>query len=130
MTAKVLEVQNLKKYFPVKTNLFGRGTEFVKAVDGVDFHINSGEILGLVGESGSGKTTTGRTIIRLLDPTEGEIIFDGQDITNIRKKDLRKTYEQCSLSFRILCFSEPEKEGWQCYRRGLICTWNEGPCTA
>ena len=51
MTAKVLEVQNLK-VFPVKTNLFGRGTEFVKAVDGVDFHINSGEILGLVGESG------------------------------------------------------------------------------
>lgn len=100
MTAKVLEVQNLKKYFPVKTNLFGRGTEFVKAVDGVDFHINSGEILGLVGESGSGKTTTGRTIIRLLDPTEGEIIFDGQDITNTRKKDLRKTYEQMQLVFQ------------------------------
>ena len=53
----------------------------MKAVDGVDFHINSGDI-GSVGESGSGKTTTGRTIIRLLDPTEGEIIFDGQDITN------------------------------------------------
>ncbi|MGI6576573.1 MAG: ABC transporter ATP-binding protein [Eubacteriales bacterium] len=100
MSSKVLEVKNLKKYFPVKTSLFGKGAEFVKAVDGIDFHINHGEILGLVGESGSGKSTTGRTIIRLLDPTEGEIIFDGKNITNLKKRRLRNVYEQMQLVFQ------------------------------
>jgi len=100
LSARILEVRNLKKYFPVKTNLFGKGTEFVKAVDGIDFHINYGEVLGLVGESGSGKSTTGRTIIRLLDPTEGEIIFEGKDITHLKKDRLRSVYKHMQLVFQ------------------------------
>ena len=71
MTANILEVKNLKKYFPFKKGLLGRTVEYVRAVDGVDFQIGYGETLGLVGESGCGKSTTGRTIMRLLEPTEG-----------------------------------------------------------
>jgi oligopeptide transport system ATP-binding protein len=100
MPARILEVRNLKKYFPVKTNLFGTGLEFVKAVDGVDFHIDYGEVLGLVGESGSGKSTTGRTVLRLLDPTEGTVIFEGKNITDLGKKKLRKIYERMQLVFQ------------------------------
>ncbi|MEG2245886.1 MAG: ABC transporter ATP-binding protein [Paraclostridium sp.] len=73
---KLLEVKNLKQYFPIDKK------SVVKAVDDVTFHIYEGETFGLVGESGSGKSTTGRTIIRLYDPTEGEIIFDGKNISN------------------------------------------------
>lgn len=100
MSAKILEVRKLKKYFPVKTNLIGKGIEFAKAVDGINFHINYGEILGLVGESGSGKTTTGRTVLRLLDPTEGEIIFEGQDITHFKRNRLRTVYRHMQLVFQ------------------------------
>ena len=75
----LLEVNHLKKYFPVKTGLFH--TSYVKAVDDVSFFIRRGETFGLVGESGCGKTTLGRTVLRLIEPTEGEIIYDGKDIT-------------------------------------------------
>ncbi len=81
MTAnKLLEIKNLKQYFPVSSGLLK--TRFVKAVDGVSFHIDKGETFGLVGESGCGKTTVGRTILRLYEPTEGQIIYDGKDITH------------------------------------------------
>lgn len=100
MSASILEVKNLKKYFPAKTNLFGKGTEFVRAVDGIDFYINQGEVLGLVGESGCGKSTTGRTVLRLLEPTEGRIIFDGRDITHLKKKMLRSIYKHMQLVFQ------------------------------
>lgn len=75
----LLEVKNLKKYFPLQQGFIGRGTGTVKAVDGISLHILQGETLGLVGESGSGKTTAGRTILRAMNPTEGEIIFHLQD---------------------------------------------------
>ncbi|MFZ7133664.1 MAG: ABC transporter ATP-binding protein [Eubacteriales bacterium] len=88
MSDKLLEVKNLKKYFPVKEGLLK--TNYVKAVDGVSFHINEGETLGLVGESGCGKTTVGRTLLRLLEPTEGQIIYEKKDITQGSMLQYRK----------------------------------------
>ncbi len=89
----LVSVRNLKKHFPVGQGpldkLFKREALAVRAVDGVDFDIYPGETLGLAGESGSGKTTTGRLVLRLLEPTGGTILFDGQDITHLPERDLR-----------------------------------------
>lgn len=93
----LLEVKHLKKYYQVKNGLFKKVN--VKAVDDVSFYIRRGETLGLVGESGCGKTTLGRTILRLLEPTDGEIIFDGKVINQADMKDYRK---RCRLFSRIL----------------------------
>ena len=79
MSTLLIDVRNLKQYFPVKTGLFK--TEFLKAVDDVSFSINEGETLGLVGESGCGKTTVGRSILRLYEPTAGEVLYDGVPVT-------------------------------------------------
>lgn len=100
MAANILKVKGLKKYFPFKKSLLGRTGEYVKAVDGVDFHIGYGETLGLVGESGCGKSTTGRTIMRLLEPTEGEILFEGENIVQFNKKQLRQVYKHMQLIFQ------------------------------
>lgn len=100
MSANILEVKGLKKYFPFKKDLLGKPLEYVRAVDGVDFQIGYGETLGLVGESGCGKSTTGRTIMRLLEPTEGEIFFEGQNITRFDKKQLRQVYKHMQLIFQ------------------------------
>jgi oligopeptide transport system ATP-binding protein len=88
MTAALLEVKQLKKRFEVSRGL-GREKVFVRAVDGVDFTITRGETLGLVGESGCGKTTVGRLIIRLIEPTEGEILFGGENLAHLDKKKLQ-----------------------------------------
>lgn len=88
MSNVLLEVQNLKQHFRVGGSLLA--TKFVKAVDGVSFYINRGETLGLVGESGCGKTTVGRTILRLYEPTEGKIIYDGKDITKVNMMPYRR----------------------------------------
>ena len=77
----LLEVQQLKKHFPIYKGIFSRVSGRVHAVDGVSFHIERGETLGLVGESGCGKSTVGRTLLKLLEPTGGRIIVDGEDIT-------------------------------------------------
>ncbi len=92
----LLKVTDLKKYFPVNTSFFWGKDRFVRAVDGVSFTIRSGETFGLVGESGCGKSTVGRTIIRLYDPTGGQIVFDGNDIshkTENQMKPLRKSMQ-------------------------------------
>lgn len=96
----VLQVKNLKTYFPVRKGVFGRITDYVRAVDDVSFEVYPGETLGLVGESGCGKTTLGRTILRLIEPTAGEIIFDGQNITNLPAKELRLLRKNIQIIFQ------------------------------
>ncbi|MFJ7667848.1 ABC transporter ATP-binding protein [Lysinibacillus sp. NPDC097195] len=96
----LLEVNNLKTYYPIKGGFFKKTVGHVKAVDNVSFAIKNGETLGLVGESGCGKSTTGRTIIRLLDSTEGQIVFNGQDITKIQGKSLREIRKDIQMVFQ------------------------------
>ncbi len=96
----ILEVKNLKVHFPVKPGLFSREREFVKAVDGVSFSIGPGETLGLVGESGCGKSTLGRAIMRLVEPTAGEIFLDGENITRMSGSDLRTRRRRFQMIFQ------------------------------
>src|SRR5688572_31899038 len=81
----ILEVRNLRKYFPIRGGIFSRVVANVKAVEDVSFDVKRGEVVGLVGESGSGKTTVGRSILRLIEPSSGEVWFDGTDITKLSK---------------------------------------------
>ncbi len=97
---KVIEVKNLKTYFPINKSLFGKASEFVKAVDDVSFDVYEGETLGLVGESGCGKTTLGRTILRLEEPTSGLISFRKHDITNVSASDLRALRKDMQIIFQ------------------------------
>lgn len=96
----LLEVKNLKTYYPIKGGILRRTVAVVKAVDDISFEIKKGETLGLVGESGCGKSTAGRTIMRLLDATEGQIVFDGQDITNLGGTSLRKIRKDVQMVFQ------------------------------
>ena len=96
----VLEVTGLKKHFPVKKGLLSRGSSKVYAVDGVSFHIDRGETLGLVGESGCGKSTVGRTVLRLLDPTEGSIKLAGRDVTHLSKAEMRSVRREMQIIFQ------------------------------
>lgn len=97
---KIIEVKNLKTYFPINKSLFGKATEFVRAVDDVSFDVYEGETLGLVGESGCGKTTLGRTILRLVEPTSGIISFKKHDITNVSDKELRALRADMQIIFQ------------------------------
>ena len=96
----LIEVKNLKKYFPVHKGFFKRTTQNVQAVDDVSFAIRSGETLGLVGESGCGKSTTGRTIIRLYEPTSGEIIYKGTEIGRLSQKELKPYRKKIQMIFQ------------------------------
>ncbi len=86
----LLELQGLKKHFPIKAGLLQKTVGHIKAVDGINLKVKKGETLGIVGESGCGKSTVGRTIIRLYEPTDGKIIFNGKDISRISESDLRR----------------------------------------
>lgn len=96
----LLEIIDLKTYYPIKGGFFRHTVGYVKAVDNISFAIKNGETLGLVGESGCGKSTTGRTILRLLDATDGKIIFDGEDITKLRGKSLREIRKDIQMVFQ------------------------------
>ena len=96
----ILEVKNLKTWFPTKTNFFGKPTEYVKAVNDVSFDVYEGETMGLVGESGCGKTTLGRTILRLAPAMDGEVIFDGKNILDMSKGDLKDMRKDMQIIFQ------------------------------
>ncbi len=96
----LLEVQNLKKYFPIKKGLISKTIGYVKAVDDVSFQIKKGETLGLVGESGCGKTTIGRSLLRLIEPTGGIVNFEGQNVTEMDSKDLKKLRKDMQIIFQ------------------------------
>ncbi len=97
---ELLKVSNLKKYFPIKTGIWQKITGYVKAVDDISFTIYKGETFGLVGESGCGKSTTGRTILRLHEPTAGEVWFNGEDINRLSEEDLRKKRRDMQIVFQ------------------------------
>jgi oligopeptide transport system ATP-binding protein len=96
----LLEVEGLKKYFPIRKGLLSRTVGHVKAVDGVSFAVREGEVLGLVGESGCGKTTTGRCILRLLEPTAGSVKFMGREITGLPRGEMRSLRRQMQIIFQ------------------------------
>ncbi len=96
----ILKVQNLKVFFPVKKNFFGKTLLQFNAVDDVSFEIMKGETIGLVGESGCGKTTLGRALIRLIEPTAGNILFEGKDIAHIEKKEMRRMRKDIQIIFQ------------------------------
>jgi peptide/nickel transport system ATP-binding protein len=96
----LIEVHNLKKYFPLKKGILKKTIGNIKAVDDVTFEIRKGETFGLVGESGSGKSTLGRTILRLQEPTSGKIFFEGQDLCDLSNQDLRKIRREMQIIFQ------------------------------
>lgn len=96
----IVEVKNLKQYFPIKSGLMQRVVGYVKAVDDISFRIERGKTMGLVGESGCGKTTVGKTLLRLLKPTDGHVVFDGQDIMTLDSKEMRALRPRMQMIFQ------------------------------
>src|SRR4029450_11799714 len=100
MPDALLRVKNLKKYLPIRGGLLSREVARVHAVDDVSFDIMAGETLGLVGESGCGKSTTGRGILRLIEPTSGEVTFQGRNVTTLDKRSLRALRKEMQIIFQ------------------------------
>lgn len=96
----LMEVKNLKKYFPVQSGFLSSNKGYVKAVDDVSFNIYKGETLGLVGESGCGKSTTGRMLVNLMNPTSGNVLFEGKDIRELSKRDKRSLSKNIQIIFQ------------------------------
>lgn len=96
----ILEIDNIKKYFPIKSGFFGRNRSYVRAVDGVSFDIRKGETLGLVGESGCGKSTLGRTVARLYEPTDGNIVFKDRNIADLNRRELKELRRHMQIIFQ------------------------------
>ena len=96
----VLEVRHLRKTFPIKKTMMGKVTKELVAVDDISFKLKAGETLGIVGESGCGKTTAGRAILKLHQPTAGQIIFNGQDITHLKSRQMRSIRKQMQIIFQ------------------------------
>ena len=96
----LIKVRNLKKHFPIRRGVFRRQVGAVQAVDGISFDIKRGETLGLVGESGCGKSTAGRTILQLLEPTAGEVFWNGKDLAKVKKEDLRQSRRHMQMIFQ------------------------------
>ena len=96
----ILKVENLMTWYPLRKGVFGRTYDYIKSVDDVSFDVYPGETLGLVGESGCGKTTLGRSILRLVEPTSGNVIFEGRDITKLNNKELREYRKQAQIVFQ------------------------------
>ena len=100
MADPLLEVRDLTKHFPIRRGLFSRVVGQVRAVDGVSFDVQRGEVLGLVGESGCGKTTTGRCILRLIEPTAGSVKFEGREVTTLDRRELRALRREMQIVFQ------------------------------
>nr|WP_289039042.1 dipeptide ABC transporter ATP-binding protein [uncultured Allobacillus sp.] len=100
MTEPILEVSHLKKYFEIKGGVFGKSVGEVKAVDDLSFTVNEGEILGIVGESGCGKSTAGKSILRLIEPTDGSVKFEGTDLTDLTREEMRQLRKNMQIIFQ------------------------------
>ena len=100
MSQRLIEVENLKKYYPINAGLLSRHVADVKAVDGVSFSISQGETLGLVGESGCGKSSLGRTLLRLEEPTAGRVLYKGDDITIWDRRQLKELRKEAQMIFQ------------------------------
>ena len=116
----MIEIKNLRKYFPIKGGFFNKNYGEVKAVENINFKIPEGEILGLVGESGSGKTTLGRSIIRLIEPSAGEILYDDKNILDYSEKEMRKLRKEFQIIFQDPFASlDPRKKIFDIISQGL-----------